>query len=94
MVVGSNLSQRFEDNHLEGRRPLLELHLPVEHDRRGYNDEVRTPSVLLAGQVEEQRYCLKLVSRRLDGLLSGLKVSVILLVTSSSRCSRLAEDRF
>ena len=28
---------------LEGRTPLLQLHLPVEHDTGGHNDKVGTP---------------------------------------------------
>ena len=40
--------------YLEGGTPLLDLHLPVEHDGGGYDDEVRAPHTLLAGEVGEQ----------------------------------------
>ena len=36
---------------LEGWTPLLELHLPVQHDAGGYDNEVRAPHTMLASQV-------------------------------------------
>ena len=40
--------------HLECGAPLLDLHLPVEHDGCGDDDEVRAPDALLAGEVRQQ----------------------------------------
>ena len=40
--------------HLECGAPLLDLHLPVEHDGCGDDDEVRPPDALLAGEVRQQ----------------------------------------
>ena len=35
------------DEHLEGGAPLLDLHLPVEHDRGGHHDQVGSPHAFL-----------------------------------------------
>jgi len=40
---------------LEAGKELLELHGPIEHDAGGYDDEVRTPLPLIAGEVSEKR---------------------------------------
>ena len=40
---------------LQGRAPTLELHLPVDNDGGGHNDEVRTPDTSVTGQRGEQR---------------------------------------
>ena len=40
--------------YLEPRRPLLELHLPVELHRGGHDDEVRAPHLLLHREVRQQ----------------------------------------
>ncbi len=40
---------------LEGWTPFLQLVLPVEHDRGGYDDQVWAPVPLLAGQVCQER---------------------------------------
>lgn len=45
---------------LEGGAPLLELKLPVQHDRSRYNDEMRAPIALFTGQVRQEGNCLKI----------------------------------
>ena len=40
--------------YLECGAPLLDFHLPVEHDGGGDDDEVRPPDALLAGEVRQQ----------------------------------------
>ena len=44
-----------KDTNLERWRPLLELHLPVEHDGGGDDDEVRAPNVFFTGEMAEER---------------------------------------
>jgi len=40
-------------DNLEGRTPLLDLHLPLVHDGGRHHDQVRTPNPLRARQVCE-----------------------------------------
>jgi hypothetical protein len=41
---------------LEGRAPLHELHLPIQHHRRGHHDQVRAPDAPgKAGTAQQQR---------------------------------------
>lgn len=40
---------------LEGRTPLLELHLPVDDDSGGYNDKMWTPNTLITSQGGKHR---------------------------------------
>ena len=44
----------YNHKYLEGGTPLLDLHLPVEHDGGGDDDQVGAPHALLAGEVCEQ----------------------------------------
>ena len=59
MAYGSlslSLLERAEvGENLEGWTPLLELHLPVEHDTCGHDDQVRSPHALLTRQMCQQR---------------------------------------
>ena len=37
--------------YFEARTKLLELHLPIEDDARGYHNQVRTPNLMLNSQM-------------------------------------------
>ena len=49
--------------NLETRAPSLELHLPVDHDRRRHDDQVRSPDASVARKRGEERYGLNSLSK-------------------------------
>ena len=59
IISGRHYLPKDIDTNLERWRPLLELHLPVEHDGGGDDDEVRAPNVLFTGEMAEERNGLK-----------------------------------
>jgi len=40
--------------NLEPRTPFQKFHLPVEHDRRGDNNQVRSPILLFTGKMSQK----------------------------------------
>ena len=73
-LLGTLLSAAVVREDFEARRPFLELHLPVEHDTGGHDDEMRSPDSLLTSQMCNECNCLngftifRLVEHWSDGM--------------------------